>query len=91
MSALPYATGLGLMALSAGEASGELLLLSLISPEFLFNGEVSLYGALDGLFRAPQRKFETLRIIHGREQACSPSAALSLYPEAPRVLFRISS
>src|SRR5215831_10969744 len=33
----------------------------------------------------------TLRIIDGREQECSPSAALSLYPEGPRVLFRISS
>src|SRR5262245_9560328 len=32
-----------------------------------------------------------LRIIDGREQECSPSAALSLYPEGPRVLFRISS
>src|SRR4029453_5233830 len=31
------------------------------------------------------------RIIHGTEQECWPSAALSLYPEGPRVLFRISS
>src|SRR5262245_294991 len=32
-----------------------------------------------------------LRIIDGREQECSPSAALSLHLEEPRVLFRISS
>src|SRR5262252_3042094 len=33
----------------------------------------------------------TLRIIDGREQECSPSVALSLYPEEPRAPFRISS
>ena len=31
------------------------------------------------------------RIIHGRERERSPSAALSLYPEGPKVPFRISS
>jgi hypothetical protein len=31
------------------------------------------------------------RIIHKRERERSPSAALSLYPEGPKVLFRISS
>ena len=35
--------------------------------------------------------FNATRIIHGREQECSPSAVLSLYPKGPRVLFRISS
>ena len=35
--------------------------------------------------------FNATRIIHGREQECSPSAVLSLYPKGTRVLFRISS
>src|SRR5688500_343362 len=46
-------------------------------------------GALDGLSGSPPKRFA--RIIHGREQECSLSAALSLDPEGPRVLFRISS
>src|SRR5262249_57947705 len=33
----------------------------------------------------------TLRIIDGREQECSPSAALSLHLDEPRAPFRISS
>ena len=44
------------------------------------------------LVHPPKRKFENApRIIHGREQECLPSAALSLYPEGPKVPFRISS
>ena len=44
------------------------------------------------LVQPPKRKFETApRVILGREQECLPSAALSLYPEGPKVPFRISS
>jgi hypothetical protein len=40
----------------------------------------------------PKRKFENApRIIYGRAQECLPSAVLSLYPEGPKVPFRISS
>ena len=39
----------------------------------------------------PKQKRNAPRIIYEREQECWPSGALSLYPEGPRVLFRISS
>src|SRR5262245_30022375 len=50
-------------------------------------------GVVVGVWFALQNgSLKTLpRIIHGREQECLPSAALSLYPEGPKVPFRISS
>src|SRR5262245_64309333 len=45
------------------------------------------------LVHPPKRRSKNLleSIIHGMEQEYSPSAALSLDPEGPKVLFRISS
>src|SRR6476620_2184225 len=44
------------------------------------------------LVHPPKRKFESApRIIYGKAQECLPSAVLSLYPEGPKVPFRISS
>ena len=49
--------------------------------------------ALDGLSGATSKTEvqNASRIIHGRERKRSPSAALSLYPEGPKVPYRISS
>src|SRR5262245_43376331 len=50
-------------------------------------------GVVVGVWFALQSgSLKTLpRIIHGREQECLPSAALSLYPEGPKVPIRRSS
>jgi hypothetical protein len=48
---------------------------------------------LDGLSGATSKTEvqNASRIIHGRKRERSPSAALSLYPEGPKVPYRISS